>query len=227
MIMSKNAKRIIRVFRDIALIILIGVIIYVAIKLKKNPELASSENIVKIVSSNSIIATMEFILLYMLKGISVIFPSAVINIASGMVFGFPYSILVSCMGIFVEFSVVYLIGQILGMGIVEEVRKKYPIVKRIDIFQKKNSFFTSFIIRIIGLVSYDVGSIYLGTSEIKYGSFILASMLGALLNIIIDALFGRYVLNPLCWQLWAVVAIRGLIIIIVFLGKKYIDIKDN
>lgn len=140
MIMSKNAKRIIRVFRDIALIILIGVIIYVAIKLKKNPELASSENIVKIVSSNSIIATMEFILLYMLKGISVIFPSAVINIASGMVFGFPYSILVSCMGIFVEFSVVYLIGRILGMGIVEEVRKKYPIVKRIDIFQKKTAF---------------------------------------------------------------------------------------
>ena len=62
MIMNKNAKRIIRVFRDIALTILIGVMIYVAIKLKKNPELASSENIVKLVSSNPIIATMEFIL---------------------------------------------------------------------------------------------------------------------------------------------------------------------
>lgn len=60
--MNKNAKRIIRVFRDIALAILIGVMIYVAIKLKKNPELASSENIVKLVSSNPIIATMEFIL---------------------------------------------------------------------------------------------------------------------------------------------------------------------
>lgn len=60
--MNKNAKRIIRVFRDIALTILIGVMIYVAIKLKKNPELASSENIVKLVSSNPIIATMEFIL---------------------------------------------------------------------------------------------------------------------------------------------------------------------
>lgn len=62
--MNKNAKRIIRVFRDIALTILIGIIIYVAIKLKKNPELVSSENIVKVVSSNSIIATMEFILFY-------------------------------------------------------------------------------------------------------------------------------------------------------------------
>ena len=60
--MNKNAKRIIRVFRDIALTILIGVMIYVAIKLKKNPELASPENIVKLVSSNPIIATMEFIL---------------------------------------------------------------------------------------------------------------------------------------------------------------------
>lgn len=225
--MNKNIKRIIKVFRIIALLILSGIIIYVAIKLKKNPELASSENIATLASSNLIIATMQFILLYILKGISFIFPSAAINIASGMVFEFPYSILVSCIGIFVEFSVLYLIGRILGMGIVEEVRKKYPIVKKIDIFQKKNSFFTSFIIRIIGLVSYDVGSVYLGASEVKYGSFILASMLGALLNIIIDGLFGKYVLNPLCWQLWAVVAIRGVIIIIVFLGKKYVEIKEN
>ncbi len=227
MIMNRNAKKIIRVFRDIALTILIGVIIFVAIKLKKNPELASSENIVKMVSSNPIIATMEFILLYMLKGISFIFPSAAINIASGMIFGFPFSILVSCLGIFAEFSTLYILGRFFGIDIVEEFSKKYPIVKKIDIFQKENNFFTSFVIRIIGLVSYDVGSIYLGASGVKYCSFIFGSMLGALINIVIDNVFGKYMFNPLCWQLWGAVAMRIAIVSIVLFAKKYIVNKDN
>ena len=71
----------------------------------------------------------------------------------------------------------------MGKGIIEECSRKYPIVRKVDIFQNQNSLFTGFIIRIIGLVSYDVGSIYLGASGVKYGSFILGSMLGALLNI--------------------------------------------
>lgn len=163
----------------------------------------------------------------MLKGISFIFPSAAINIASGMIFGFPFSILVSCLGIFAGFSTLYILGRFLGIDIVEEFSKKYLIVKKIDVFQKQNSLFTSFIIRIIGLVSYDVGSIYLGASGVKYGSFILGSMLGALINIVIDGIFGKYIFNPLCWQLWVAVAMRIAIVSIVFFAKKYIVSKDN
>lgn len=144
-----------------------------------------------------------------------------------MVFKFPFSIFVSCLGIFAEFSALYILGYFLGMDIVEEFSKKYPSVKKIDRFQKQNSLFTSFIIRIIGLVSYDVGSIYLGASGVKYGSFILGSMLGALMNIVIDSIFGKYIFNPLCWQLWAAVAVRIAIVFIVFFAKKYIVSKEN
>lgn len=83
----------------------------------------------------------------MLKGISFIFPSVAINIASGMIFGFPFSI--------------------------------------------------------------------------------LGSMLGALINIVIDGIFGKYIFNPLCWQLWVAVAMRIAIVSIVFFAKKYIVSKDN
>ena len=227
MIINKKIKRIIGVLRIIALLMLLGIIIYMAVSLKKNPELASSENIVSMVSSNPVVAVIEFILLYMLKGISFIFPSAALNIASGIIFKFPFSIMVSCLGIFVEFSVLYIVGRFLGEGIIKEFSQKYQAFKRADVFQKQNGIFTSFVIRIIGLVSYDVGSIYLGASGLKYGSFILGSMLGALLNIVIDSLFGRYVLNPLCWQLWVVVAIRIVIVFVVIFVKKYITNKGN
>ena len=224
---SKKQKRIINFARIVALTFLVCVIFYVATKLKTNPELASSENIVRIVSSNPIIAVLEFVLLYVLKGISMVFPSAVLNIAAGMIFDFPFSSVVSGLGIFVEFILMYAVGKFLGKDIVEGIKQKYPIVNKLDSFQTHNSFFISFIIRIMGVVSYDMASIYLGASGVKFLGFILGSMCGATLNIIIDGLFGKYIFNPFSWQIWVVVIIRGIVIAMAILVKKYISSKGN
>ncbi|MGN0495104.1 MAG: TVP38/TMEM64 family protein [Lachnospiraceae bacterium] len=198
-----------------------------AVQLKKNPELVSPENIVKLVSSNPIIAVFEFVVLYLLKGISMVFPSAILNIAAGMVFEFPFSALVSGLGIFVEYIALYVVGRFLGKDIVEEFKQKYLIVNKIDSIQNHNSFFTSFIIRIMGVVSYDMASIYLGASGVEFGGFIMGSMCGAALNIIIDGLVGKYIFNPLSWQLWVVVIIRGAVIAMAILVKIYVSKKIN
>lgn len=209
------------------MIVLVDVILYVAVQLEKNPELVSPENIVKLVSSNPIIAVFEFVVLYLLKGISMVFPSAILNIAAGMVFEFPFSALVSGLGIFVEYIALYVVGRFLGKDIVEEFKQKYLIVNKIDSIQNHNSFFTSFIIRIMGVVSYDMASIYLGASGVEFGGFIMGSMCGAALNIIIDGLVGKYIFNPLSWQLWVVVIIRGAVIAMAILVKIYVSKKIN
>lgn len=209
------------------MIVLVDVILYVAVQLKKNPELVSPENIVKLVSSNPIIAVFEFVVLYLLKGISMVFPSAILNIAAGMVFEFPFSALVSGLGIFVEYIALYVVGRFLGKDIVEEFKQKYLIVNKIDSIQNHNSFFISFIIRIMGVVSYDMASIYLGASGVEFGGFIMGSMCGAALNIIIDGLVGKYIFNPLSWQLWVVVIIRGAVIAMAILVKIYVSKKIN
>jgi uncharacterized membrane protein YdjX (TVP38/TMEM64 family) len=224
---NRKQKRIMSFIRIASLTALVGVIIYVAVSLKTNPELASSENIVKLVSPNPIIATLEFVMLYVLKCISMVFPSAVLNIAAGMIFDFPFSAVVSGVGIFVEFILLYAVGKFLGKDIVEGIKQKYPIVNKLDSFQTHNSFFISFIIRIMGVVSYDMASIYLGASGVKFLGFILGSMCGATLNIIIDGLFGKYIFNPFSWQIWVVVIIRGTVIAMAILVKKYISSKGN
>ena len=76
-------------------------------------------------------------------------------------------------------------------------------------------------------MSYDVASIYLGASGIKFGDFILGSMCGASLNIFIDGLFGKYLFNPLSWQLWAVVVIRGAVIAMTIIIRTYASKKIN
>ena len=209
------------------MIVLVDVILYVAVQLKKNPELVSPENIVKLVFSNPIIAVFQFVVLYLLKGISMVFPSAILNIAAGMVFEFPFSALVSGLGIFVEYIALYVVGRFLGKDIVEEFKQKYLIVNKIDSIQNHNSFFTCFIIRIMGVVSYDMASIYLGASGVEFGGFIMGSMCGAALNIIIDGLVGKYIFNPLSWQLWVVVIIRGAVIAMAILVKIYVSKKIN
>lgn len=50
-----------------------------------------------------------------------VFPSAVINIASGMVFDFPLSAFISGFGIFVEFMVMFLIGRFLGNDYIQTI----------------------------------------------------------------------------------------------------------
>lgn len=50
-------------------------------------------------------------------------------------------------------------------------------------------------------------------------------MCGASLNIFIDGLFGEYLFNPLSWQLWAVVVIRGAVIALTIIIR--IRIRKN
>lgn len=68
--MNKKQKIAMTIARIAALILLLLVIAYVFVRIKRDPELATAENIVKLISQNKIIATLEFTVLYLLKGIS-------------------------------------------------------------------------------------------------------------------------------------------------------------
>ena len=70
--MNKKQKIAMTIARIAALILLLFVIAYVFVRIKRDPELATAENIVKLISQNKIIATLEFTVLYLLKGISII-----------------------------------------------------------------------------------------------------------------------------------------------------------
>lgn len=206
--------------RAAAFLLLLFLVIMTAVTLIRNPELSGADSLTGFVSDNLLIAAFEFIVLYIVKGISFVFPSAVLNVAAGAVFGFPLSFAISLCGIFVEFTVLYFIGRFLGNDVVGMLGKKYAFAKKLTALHMNNGFFMSFLIRILGLISYDVGSLYLGAIGTGYGRFIIGSMLGAALNVLIATLFGEYMFHPLSWQMWAIVLIRGMVIAIAYLGQK-------
>lgn len=218
--MGKKLSTALKVIRICAMVLLLLLVAYVAVKIKNNPKLATTEGISGLVSDNLFLAVLEFWLMYLLKGISFIFPSSAINVAAGAVFGFPMSFLVSGIGILLEFLLLYFAGRFFGEGIIEWIFNKYPKAAKIEEINANSGIGLCFIIRILGLISYDVGSLYCGATKIRLDKFIIGSMLGAFFNITLANLVGQYILTPFCWQLWAVIAVRAIMIIIVFFAGK-------
>lgn len=222
--MGVRQRKLLRAVRILAVIILLSVALYTIIMMGKHPELSYEERIVNIVSSNRIIAVLEFILLYILKGISIFFPSAVITVAAGIIFGTPLFFFVCLAGVTAEFLIMYLFGKIIGQGSIKYLSDKYPIIKKIDMFQSDNEIFVSFLIRVTGIISYDVGSLYLGASGISFWKFLTGSIIGAVLNITLYGMLGHYMFNPLNWQLWVIILIRvGIILVSYFIKKNKLN----
>lgn len=213
-------NKIVKIIRICAVALLWFLVLYVVVVMARHPELASADAITHMVSENKGVAMLEFWMLYLLKGVSFVFPSAPINVAAGAVFGFPVSLLVSASGIFFEFIAVFLVGRTMGEEVVEWTINKYPKLERLRQLNIKSGFGISFVIRIMGIISYDIGSLYLGATGVRWDKFILGSMLGAVFNILLANLFGQYMFNPFCWQLWAIVAIRILAIALVYIVWK-------
>jgi len=224
--MNDKQKQTIKVAQIAAIIIILLVAVYSIYILKSNPGIPLEQRIISIVSPNKFIAFIEFVIMYILKGISLFFPSSLITVAAGIVFGFPQVIIVSMVGILTEFFIMFLVGRLLGKGLIDSLEEKYPAVKQVTSFQEGNGIFISFIIRITGLISYDVGSMYLGASEVNFIDFLIGSMLGALLNTVLYGMFGSFMFDPLSWKLWAVVFIRICAIAAAFVFKKKMT-KNN
>lgn len=218
--LQKKQKKLFQIVRLFVLVVLITIIGVIAFQLVKHPELATPEGIRQLMSRNRLIAAIEMIGLYLLKGISFVFPSAALNVACGVMFPFPWSFVVSGIGIGLEFVLLYIVGRVLGGQIISELKQKYKAIEKLDAFQTQNSVFVSFIIRVIGLVSYDVGSLYLGASGVRFGAFFFGSMCGAFVNVLLAALYGKYMFDPFCWQVWGILVVRLMMILLAYLVKK-------
>ena len=74
--------------------------------------------------------------------------------------------------------------------------------------QKKNEFFSNFIVRIIGWFPCDILSFYFGATATPYPVYLGASLLGASIGVITNTLLGDVILNPLSPQFAIMIAIK-------------------
>ncbi len=160
------------------------------------PEFTTQE-LVEIAPSNLIIAILVILAAYAIKSLAMVFPILAIYIASGLLFPAPLAIAVNIAGALLNAAIPYFIGRYSCSVTVEKLIVKHPKLKKADIWTKKNSVLSVYILRIVGFLPGDVVSLFCGASNVRPLPYFLGSLLGKLPVLILATIMGTQAENML------------------------------
>lgn len=154
------------------------------------------EEILLYTPKHTMLSILFILSLYAFKSVTVIFPIAVLQIASGFLFPKWLAIVVNILGMTIGFSAGYIIGIFsTSEEIASKISNKEKLMKVLR-HQKEHGFFTSFFLRVVGCLPLDIVSMYLGNIGVPYHKYIIASLLGELPQTILITIMGENILNP-------------------------------
>ena len=96
------------------------------------------------------------LLLFGNKSLSIVIPLPSHYLAGGMLYS-PLKVLaISHMGLAITLSIPYFLERWAGGAGIDYILTRYPKMEKVIVMQKKNEFFSNFIVRIIGWFPYDI-----------------------------------------------------------------------
>jgi len=136
------------------------------------------------------------LLLYALKSLTLVFPLAVLEIASGHLFPVWAALLVNFIGILIDLTIPYWVGHFSGMETIQKLVVKYPKFEAILDRQKSNSFFLCFFLRIIGGLPADVVTMYFGATGTGFWKNVIGGAIGILPKMALYTIWGTNIHEP-------------------------------
>lgn len=128
---------------------------------------------------NSFLSCLVMLGLFALKSVDFLMHSGVLYAASGIMFPLPAALLLNTLGIMITVTPTYFLGRIWGPPVIETLCRKYPKLRIIADDQKGGSLAVAILLRTVGL-PIQVGSVYMGAANYRFGRFLLGSVLGLL-----------------------------------------------
>jgi uncharacterized membrane protein YdjX (TVP38/TMEM64 family) len=179
--------------------------------------------------SNLILAAVVMLLLFGLKTLSVFFYSGFLFLANGTLFSLPAAIMMNIAGAMVMLLEGYFLGKTIAGPTVKDLEKKQPKLRGLIRLKDERPFLFVILLRLLKALSYDLGSMYLGASEIKLPQYIAGSLIGIMPDIILYAVIGRGLGNlsgvPAMWA--GTVYIILSVISVVIIGKLSSDYNEE
>ena len=179
-------------FPILAVVCIAGYFIYTAV----SGNSITVENLFEHTPQSALPAALMLILFYVLKSLSVFFPVTVLYAVGGYLFGPVAGCIINLLGIAAGCAVQYGMGHSSGQNAAEKLRKKYPRVEMMMNAQDRSPIISAFWARLIGMLSGDIISYYFGASGVKFGYFMLGSLLGVLPGLISVTVLGTSVSDP-------------------------------
>ncbi len=195
----------------IRLIIAVAILVVIAVNFKT---LQSLDVRALVESAASLPLQLAVVIgIYAVKGIVLVVPASLVYIAVGVSLPTGWAVAVNIAGIFVELSVTYLMGIILGGPYVTKKLSESKSGKRILNTYEKHDKSGIFIMRIIGL-PIDFCSLFLGAMRSRFFPYLLTSAAGILPRVILFTILGDKVYDLIPMQY---VVIAGTVIIAIAL----------
>ncbi len=169
----------------------VGMILYLVL----SPD-TSVEEILDFTPDNLPAAAGVFLLLYALKSVTLVFPVAALEIASGHLFPVWAALLVNLAGICIDLTIPYWIGHFSGMEAIQKLMGKYPKFEAILDRQKQNSLFLCFFLRIIGGLPADVVTMYFGATGTGFWKNLIGGAVGLLPKLVLYTVWGGSIQEP-------------------------------
>lgn len=207
-------------FKKVQIVAIISFVLALTVIFLSREEGLSIQSITNQAGGNPLKSILTLVFLFAIKSLTVVIPLGSLYLASGLLFPPLEAVLISYLGLAVALSLPYLLGRWAGTEAIAYVRQKYPKIEKIIDLQKKNEFFASFIVRLIGWFPCDILSFYFGACKTPYPTYLLSALLGASIGVITNTLLGDLILDPLSWQFILMVVIK-IIISLVALGLTY------
>ncbi|WP_032120890.1 TVP38/TMEM64 family protein [Clostridium amazonitimonense] len=188
--MSKRDK--IRLVLGLFIIVFLVLLFINRHKLKEFTSLDSFINFVKGYGNYALLC---FILIFSLKPLMVVVPSAMLSIASGVVFGPIKGFVINMVGFFLSGTLAFIISRFLGRDFVNKILKGKTL--KLNNNMEKNGFKILFLLRLPPVLPYDPLSYTCGLTKIHYKPFIMASLLGVIPETLCYSYMGENIFNPL------------------------------
>lgn len=186
--MKKNYRSLIQ---KLALIIWAVIIILAIFERDK----ITADAIISYTPSNIWLAVLMLLGGFALKTLSVVFYSGLLFTVSGMLFDLPFAIAVNIAGALVMLLEGYVIGHAGGHEFVTELSAKYPKFAAFTGIKDDHPFAFALLIRMLKVVNYDIGSMYMGASGVRLLPYLAGSLTALMPELVLFALAGSGISN--------------------------------
>jgi len=169
-----------------------------------------------VIQSAGPIGPVLYVLIYSIAP-TFFFPSWVLTVSGGMVFGPLWGMMLTLIGATMGATVAFTVARTLGRGTIARVLKGQ--FKELDDEAGANGFKVIFLLRLIPLVPFDVLDYMAGLSKIKIRDFILGTFLGIIPGTFAYVYLGTSLVTFGTWQFASAVGLLVLLALIPILYR--------
>lgn len=189
---ESTKEKLLTALRVFTLLIMLGMIVYFLFGVGD----ITVDRILNYTPENQVLAAAVIVLFYALKSVTIVFPVIVIQVASGVIFSPLIALAVNVLGMAVAMTVPYFIGRLEGGEQVSKLVSKHQNLEPLADMPKKNVWFASYIMRIVGFLPLDVVSMLCGSLNVNYFKYILGSSAGVFPGLVAVTIIGASIMDP-------------------------------